>query len=172
MREANSLAVELHDSCLEGGLQALSRRDVRRRLGDCDRRLCVGGGSKQEVAALGRKRQETSVNEVPQRLRHWKRLPRLDVRPRPLERPDDLERVEGITARRPVDLSEQRAWKHSAEVVVHDAAQRGEAERSYRDGRQPRRGQRTAQLGNENGLRGIRRASITPTCSARSLLAS
>ena len=130
MREADPLAVELHDPCVESRSETGARAHTRGRLGERDRRMRVRGGGEEEVAALGREREQAGVDELVQRLRHRQRLTRLDRDARASEHPDDLERVERVSAGGAVHLGEKRAGQRDAEVVLDDVMQRTEIERA------------------------------------------
>ena len=52
---------------------------------------------------------------------HW--LPGFDGNLLSLQHANDLERIEGIAARRFMHLREQRPWQRDAEVTLHDMVQ-------------------------------------------------
>ena len=69
-----------------------------RLLGDRDRRVRVGRRGGQEVAALGRQGEQSTVHEVVERVGNGQRPPRLDRDSRAIERAHDLEREERVAA--------------------------------------------------------------------------
>ena len=87
-------------------------------------------GREQEVAALGRQREQAAVDEVVQRVRHGERLAGLDRDARAPEHADDLERVERVSARRLVHLREERARERDPEMLLDDVVQRRDVERA------------------------------------------
>ncbi len=145
VREADPRAVDLDDACGDGGGEPCVGADIGGRLGDCDRRMRVGGRREQEVPALVGQRRQPFVDEVVQRVRNGQRPPRLDLRSATLERPDDLDRVERVPPGCLVHLGEQRTWERRAQPLVHDAMKRGGVERTDVEMHRPV-AQRAAQL--------------------------
>jgi hypothetical protein len=78
VREPDAVAVELDESGLERRHEPGLARNLRRGLGERDCRMRVCRSRQQELAALARKGEETSTNEVVERLGDRQRVASLD----------------------------------------------------------------------------------------------
>ena len=81
----------------------------------------MGGGGGQEVKALGREREQTTVDEVVERVGHGKGPAGRGGDAGTLEHAHDLERVEGISPGGLMHLREKRTRERRPELLVHGA---------------------------------------------------
>ena len=130
VREANAVVVHLDDVSVDGGREAVVSAHTGCGLRDRDGRVRVRCRCGEEVSARRRQREQSTVDEVPQRLGHGQGSPRLDRDAGPGERSHDLEGEERVSPGRLVHLGQQGPRERDVEVRQHDLVQGGEIERA------------------------------------------
>ena len=132
MREADAVALQLDDACVERGRQSRCAADAGGVLGEGGGRVGMRRGRQEEVSTLVGKGQDAVVYERVEGLRNRQRLTSLDRGADSLQHTDDLERVERVAARGVVHLRGERPRQHGAEMALDDAVQRPCVERPHR----------------------------------------
>jgi len=94
------------------------------------------------------------MDEVVQRFRHGQGLARLDRDARALQRSDDLEGVERVSAGGLVHFGEKRARECDPEVVMYDEVQRTRVERTDVDNPDTSHRKRTRELDEQRAPQG------------------
>jgi hypothetical protein len=150
VREPDPIQVELDDACVQGRKQPGFAADPRGCLHDAGPRVSMRRGRQQVFAARPRQREDAPVHELLQRLGDGQRLARGDGRSGPVQRADDLERVERVSARGLMDLGQQRTRKRKPELLANEMMQCAEVEGADPDGDETFAGKRAANLRDEH----------------------
>ena len=101
-------------------------------LNEREDRLGEGSHDGEHLLHVGRLGVETLTDEAVERVRHGQRAVRVERVGPPPERTRELERVEGVAARRGDDALEDGLRQHDPEPIPHELPDRGGAERTDR----------------------------------------